>query len=407
MYSQIDPRLSHLNAEQIEELITQYYAGEDISSLIQEFQVECLPQKLHKLLPPQILHHVVCPHCHTAMVFQRPARTSNRFSRKKVLCLNCGHIGEGSCNCQGCALERERLLERERQEKQSWVTEFCRKMQPAPPAIESVEELTLRQAVALLALTRACMYLQLPEVEGFDPNEVHLNPLKHATVPFAPGMELGIRLIQELVSCRLMYVSEFSDPSAFVLNQDNFEGVQFESAVWKVRGNDPQKLIYDIARYAANGELWPPRWRDEVESLWLDIAFAEAKEYFLYQAKQRELPDVSGKSLDAMLKNLLQDYSVSQCYRVIYAGAREAADFLVRTKCTRKHAGNYMIGACQRWADHARAEHWDVAKYKRNYVLPRTMIDYVFFDTFLKVGDMGFKDNPKIVDLHAITRWYV
>lgn len=407
MYNQTDPRLAHLTAVQIEELITRYYAGEDISSLIQEFQVECVPHHLHKLLPPQILRHVACPHCHTAMVFKRPARTSNQFSREKVLCLSCGHIGGEGCNCQGCLLERERVFERERQEKQSWVTEFCRKMQPAPPAIESVEELTLRQAVALLALTRTCMYLQLSGVVGFDPKAVHLNPLEQATVPFTPGMELGIRLIQELIGCRLIYVSELSESKAFIFNQNDFKGVHFELARWKIRGNDPQKLINDIERCAANGELWPSRWREEVESLWLDIAFAEAKEFFLYQAKERGLPDVSGKSLDTMLMNLLQDYSVSQCYRVIYAGAKETADFLVRTKCTRRHAGNYMIGACQRWADHARAEHWDVAKYKRNYDLPRTMIDYVFFDTFLKIGDMGFKDNPRIIDLQAITRWYV
>ena len=47
---------------------------------------------------------------------------------------------------------------------------------------------------------------------------------------------------------------------------------------------------------------------------------------------------------------------------------------------------NYMIGACQRWADKARAENWDVAGYKRNFNLPRSLISYVLFDVYVDAG---------------------
>jgi hypothetical protein len=73
-------------------------------------------------------------------------------------------------------------------------------------------------------------------------------------------------------------------------------------------------------------------------------------------------------------------------------GARDASDFIIRTKTNRAHAANYMIGACQRWADRARAEGWLIEVFKRNYKLPRSMISYVLFDVILKIGERGFNN---------------
>lgn len=87
-------------------------------------------------------------------------------------------------------------------------------------------------------------------------------------------------------------------------------------------------------------------------------------------------------------------YSVAQCYRIIWAGAQQATDFLVRKRCNTKHAANFMIGECQRWADRARAEMWEVKPFKRNFNLPRSSISHVFFDVFLKIGEAGFNWVP-------------
>lgn len=53
-----------------------------------------------------------------------------------------------------------------------------------------------------------------------------------------------------------------------------------------------------------------------------------------------------------------------------------------------------MIGECQRWADRARAENWEVKPFKRNFNLPRSSISHVFFDVFLKIGEDGFDCVP-------------
>jgi hypothetical protein len=408
MYSQIDPRLAHLTNEQIETLVSRYYSGENIKVLIQEYQVDCIENQLYKLFPPLTLHQMVCPYCGIPMVRERLARSSFRYEKRSILCPCCGHIDDVSCRCKGCILEIEEAKELKRLKEKELIAVLCSNWDVEPKNPVSVENLTLRQAVTIISLVRACSYMDLPEDATSKSNEIHLNPLGDAQVPFTPGIDLGQTLINELIDCGIASLSEYSNSKAFSFNdKDEFVGIFSQLIGFKIRGEDPQRLIRDIEHYSANTELWPHGWKDEIEQLWLDIAFSEAKEFFLHMAQERGLPDVSGKAMDEMLLNLLQDFSVAQCYRVIWAGSKEAADFLVRKKCNKRHAANYMIGACQRWADRARAEKWEVPKHKRNYDFPRTMIDYVFFDTFLKVGDIGFRDNPKMIDLHAITKWYV
>jgi len=222
-----------------------------------------------------------------------------------------------------------------------------------------------------------------------------IEALQHATVPFAPEGELGWELIRELSEAGLLGISELSSIEAFKFEGHELTGYHPSNVRWAVTLDESQLLLNDIELTVSERSSWPPRWADAVRDLWFDIALAECKEYYRYCTAERGLPESGAKSTEAMLRNLLRDFSVAQCYRAIWAGARNASDFLLREKCTKSHAANYMIGSCQRWADKARAENWDVACHKRNFNLPRSSISYVFFDVFLKIGDAGFNEAPR------------
>lgn len=122
------------------------------------------------------------------------------------------------------------------------------------------------------------------------------------------------------------------------------------------------------------------------------IALAECRQFYNHCADERGLEIKGDLAVNTMLANILRDYSVAQCYRIIWNGARSTADFMVREKPARSHAANYMIGACQRWADHARTAGWVVFPFKRNFNLPRSMISYVLFDVILRIGECGFTE---------------
>ena len=152
-----------------------------------------------------------------------------------------------------------------------------------------------------------------------------------------------------------------------------------------------QSLVEEIEFLALNGN-WPSHWHTEAIEVWADIAHAECREFFDYCAERRGLFATGDSGITSMLKNILRDFSVAQCYRVIWNCARSTADFMVRERPNRSHAANYMIGACQRWADQARTENWNVFPFRRNFDLRRTMVSFVLFDVVLKIGECGFTE---------------
>jgi hypothetical protein len=154
---------------------------------------------------------------------------------------------------------------------------------------------------------------------------------------------------------------------------------------------DRKKLIESIEAAGLTG-IWPAQWQDQITPLWLKIALAESRQFYDFQAGQRGLHAQGDVAVTEMLNNLLRDFSVGQVYWAIWRGAQQTADFLVRKGPYKAHAANYMIGACQRSADHARVHGWDVPPFRRNFDLPRSMISYVMFDVLLKIGERGFSD---------------
>jgi hypothetical protein len=185
-------------------------------------------------------------------------------------------------------------------------------------------------------------------------------------------------------------ISEHSANGTIVL-ENGALNYDYMRVCWIMPGNGPQNLIERIELAGLAGE-WPEHWHSEAPELWLKLALAECRQYYDYCAKERGLRAQGDLAVNTMLSNILRDFSVAQCYRIIWSGAKNTADFMVRERPNHAHAANYMIGACQRWADHARTDGWTVVPFKRNFKLPRCMISYVLFDVILRIGECGFNE---------------
>ncbi|OAH99101.1 hypothetical protein A1332_04210 [Methylomonas methanica] len=239
--------------------------------------------------------------------------------------------------------------------------------------------MTLEQAIALLALIRCDDFS--------DGNEQRIFASSLMSVPFVPRGSYAKTLIEKLGKATIL---GFRPASYYVFDTLEDEGIstlQFP-IIWNISIDALLELVHQI-EHCARTMVWPGHWINQLPKMKQSLALAECQEYYDFCIKQRSLPSSPQRSTTLMLTNLLQDYSVAQCYRIIYAGARAAADFLVRTSCTAQHASNYMIGACQRWVDRARAEKWQVSPFCRDYELPRSMVSHVLYEDFLKCGDDG------------------
>jgi hypothetical protein len=403
MEHQIDPKLSHLSESQTQILMARYYSNEPIQALLREYRIDCLPNQLYALFPPEVVDDQRCRHCDVPMARERQSRSSLTYRKSDSSCPQCGHRqGKFPCRCKRCAEEKRRNEQILRDTETDKIFTFCKATWPDSFHKPAAKELSLRTAVALLALARTCLFVEDETSYGYLPPYLALESLAEASTPFAPQGDLDYRLLGELLAQRLIAISELSSPHAFRFEHGELRAYYPSKVRWVMTSADPELLLAEISHLAEATE-WPSHWSTDIKDLWLEIALAECMEYFRHSAEERGLPEAGEKSTEIMLKSFLQHFSVAQCYRIIWAGAQRAADFLVRKGCTRKHAANYMIGECQRWADRARAENWEFKPFKRNFNLPRSSISHVFFDVFLKIGEAGFDSVPETPARHRDT----
>lgn len=385
----ISPKLTHLSQQELEEMLRCYYADEKVQSILTRFGIDCAPNVFHKILPPIVLHLQECPACGATMIQPRVARGQERWGKPAICCSQCHHEDTATCDCGFCQAARKAEKEAQVAADRTKMAEFIRTHFPVPSEPIVASELSLKEAVLLLALVRSCGFSD----ESDASSEVILEPLDDASIPFAPEPDFQFEVLTALMERNIVAPSKYSAPEAFYFEGGLPATFFYNGIRWTVFCDQDGGLLQEIEDIALAG-TWPEHWHDEVKDLWADLAFSECKEFYLHCAEERGLPITDGKSLEAMLKNLLRDFSVAQSYRIIAAGAKAAVDFKARKKCTLGHAANYMIGASQRWADRARAEGWDVFAYRRNFDLPRSMISYILHDVFLKIGERGFTETP-------------
>jgi hypothetical protein len=382
----IHPGLQHLSDVEIEILTQKYLSGTKVSELISEFHIACIPSQLKGMLPPRVLEQS-CSVCGSAMVQDLPSRSSS-YSSPKIHCSSCLHEEGDRCRCKHCQELRDRAAAEEKARRRAVIAQAL-EVERAKYACSGypAEILPLSLAVAFLAFTRCC------------PINEHgvYGPLDASPVPFAPTKAYTSLMLEFLRLAGLISVSEHSQDGSIFYHNSQLNFIP-EKVCWSGDINQNLKLMEDIEVLALTGN-WPAHWYGEVEEEWLNLALAECRAYYDHCLKERGLHVQSDQAITDMLKNILRDFSVGQCYRVIWMGARNASDYLARNARNRIHAGNYMVGACQRWADNARAEGYEVKPFKRNFDLPRSMMSYVLFDVILKIGERGFTEPNGLATL--------
>jgi len=308
-----------------------------------------------------------------------PKRVGKKLLAGKVSCSACGHEENHQCRCEHCVMARYRQATEERNRLQAKIkSAIVAEQAKIRHASCSLKEMSLAEAVAYLALIRCC-----PVDAQFT-----CGPLVASPVPYAPTAALINDLFGILRQAGLIAVSEQSEVGT--IEMDNEQIIyDAQNVLWIVPADKTHELIEQIELAGLTG-IWPEHWHDEAEPLWQKLALSESRQFYDYCARKRGLRAQGDGAVNAMLTNLLRDFSVGQAYRIIWHGARAASDFLIMKRPNKAHAANYMVGACQRWADRARSEGWEVIAFNRNFDLPRSMISYVLFDVILKIGERGF-----------------
>ncbi len=390
------PKLAHLSDEHLEALVARYYAGSKTSDLVAEFGIDARPSELFKLFSPRVVATVTCPYCEVSLWQKMPSKTS-RYA-DPAYCPRCGHLDTGStrqqCQCANC---RQRAEQR-RLAIDEMKRALVRDGYPTMPVWESpnvqhlAEQLTLRDAVFVTALYRNA---------HCDTNGAVGNPFSKER-PLAPTSELTKTILTHLGARRLVSVSAESPIDAFEYD-DELTRVTAHY-IFKVRYRLfpmlPFELIPEALRTIdsmANEGFWLPRAETtagEALALWKELALHECLETFQHQGELHNLQPPSGDKTILTFQSLLEDFSVAQVYNIVWSAARNAAAYYQRGGITKSQAANSMVGGCRSRGDKARVEGWEVKPYSRNFDRPRSELNLVLHDVFLKIGELGFTHKP-------------
>ena len=388
---EIHEKLRHLTMLQIESLMNKYYNGIKASDIIKEYNIDTTSSKLYTLFPPIICEDIICPVCNEPMYKERDSKSSYSWNKKKPFCAICGHTDEIICKCNYCIAEREKVrkLNEERkvrilQEKR----EKIKKVYDLNIVPVNYSELNFREKVFLGALLRTSLSEDM---------EVIL-PLNDAERELAPTIGYIKEILSYLIGRGVVSVDSNSSIDAF-LDSNEEKDIEFPNVYYitmvKYRINIVgDEDIKNILSKIINPKSFSDADKEGALNIWKEIALEECIEYFEYQMKSVRFDFNIGEKTIAIFKDLLENFSVSQIYGIIYKSVANATKYYQESSVSKKQAANSVIGGCQRYAERAMINNWELAKYSRIKELPQSMISEFFFDRVIGVGSLGFNMPP-------------
>lgn len=388
---EIHEKLRHLTMLQIESLMNKYYNGVKASDIIKEYNIDTTSSKLYTLFPPIICEDIICPVCNEPMYKERDSKSSYSWNKKKPFCAICGHTDEIICKCNYCIADREKVrkLNEERkvrilQEKR----EKIKKVYDLNIVPVNYSELNFREKVFLGALLRTSLSEDM---------EVIL-PLNDAERELAPTIGYIKEILSYLIGRGVISVDSNSSIDAF-LDSNEEKDIEFPNVYYitmvKYRINIVgDEEIKNILSKIINPKSFSDADKEDALNIWKEIALEECIEYFEYQMKSVRFDFNIGEKTIAIFKDLLENFSVSQIYGIIYKSVANATKYYQESSVSKKQAANSVIGGCQRYAERAMINNWELAKYSRIKELPQSMISEFFFDRVIGVGSLGFNMPP-------------
>lgn len=388
---EIHEKLKHLTMFQIESLMNKYYNGVKASDIIKEYNIDTTSSKLYTLFPPIICEDIICPVCNEPMYKERDSKSSYSWNKKKPFCAICGHTDEIICKCNYCIAEREKVRKLNEERKVRILQEKIEKIKKVYDlniVPVNYSELNFREKVFLGALLRTSLSEDM---------EIIL-PLNDAERELAPTIGYIKEILSYLIGRGVISVDSNSSIDAF-LDSNEEKDIEFPNVYYitmvKYRINIVgDEEIKNILSKIINPKSFSDEDKEDALNIWKEIALEECIEYFEYQMKSVRFDFNIGEKTIAIFKDLLENFSVSQIYGIIYKSVANATKYYQESSVSKKQAANSVIGDCQRYAERAMINNWELAKYSRIKELPQSMISEFFFDRVIGVGSLGFNMPP-------------
>lgn len=402
--------LNHLSEDKINELIFRYYKNENVNTLINEFDIDVSPSHLCKLFPPISHPDFPCPNCGAPLSSQPQSKNkSRRVNINFLFCNNCAHTNYSfkKCQCDYCLNiqkkadehreEMRRLKECERKIIQKIIEQTYDIGSNIP---YHLDDLNFRHKVYLSTICKALLVENYSQVAQLYPMD-----LFDLANPISPSDEYTKKIILELCRLNILIPSPISDVLAFVQEDEsgnfdypnNFPNTIFSSKAWFVINVTCNDGFDDVIQKLLLGNYYNSEENaEEALKLWQSIAKQECIAYFEYQLNSVQFNTNFGKKTNIIIERLLENFSVSQIYALIWKEVASASKAFLEHRCSRTFARNIAIKGLERYGERALENGWNIIKYSRNKSIPQSILSEVFFNSVLPLKDDGFNQVPSL-----------
>lgn len=346
----VDERLSHLSADEIEELFSDYHQGEQkVKNILNKYRIEGvqLGGLRHVLKFKEniknscLLHNVVswqkalgrniwgipyCPICNTILISELPLW--KLYSQK----------------------EQENLID---------VTSIIKTIDTNEFDLEKYSKFSFEQKVILITLFIECI--------DFWPN-LPLSVLGNEK--FFPSNEM----FQEALNN--FKIIKFITSSNYLLDEislDNSILIQFKSANYYF---DEESI--------------------DLFNLWWKIAYSEVLDYLLYELNKKNLPVNISENIENVLQYMVTNLPIQQAMFVIWIALKDTCSIIAEKNWDLVYASKIIPDNIRKKADRLIEGTMNYYPFNRPYPCPQSQMSKVFSELVIELNEKYFTEIPSL-----------
>jgi len=187
---------------------------------------------------------------------------------------------------------------------------------------------------------------------------------------------------------KLISISPYTDLSAFTIKNSEINDINLMKIKWKVNLENVESTVLQLNKLIKNS-AWPGKWHYDVKSVWLETSALECVEYLRSLSLARDFDVNVTDELQKKILNVLQYFSVSQCFFLLLSAAQETSDHIVCKLIHLENAGDDFIHNFFRGIKNQSQISTEA------YDLPMSPLSHKLHNEFLKIGMAGFTDIPR------------
>ena len=349
-------KTNHLSYKEIENLKSEYYAGENIKELTLKYKIDIPPNSLVYTFPLVKTVSEQCRYCKKAMYFIPPSKANK--NRKEYICTTCHHkesiLG---CRCKKClyqkAIEKEDIQNKKslNNKKNRDIVLKIREYPNAP----LLSMLGIKERLYLGALLRTHLF-----------HDVLLIDLNNNNVQnYAPTAEYRGKILIELLDKSIIVPYKIRKNESSEILEKYVQGELYDICISDI-DKDKREFVMELM-YPDNNTI--SYLYQDIFMLHDEIQVNEAIEYMVLIIQKFDFYTFNVEEKYRILfTQILKQYSLGQLFNFIYTAIRNQAAYS-KQRCHQGYIpiANYVYKSISNRYDKALSLDWNITSYNRIY----------------------------------------